>query len=77
MSKIDDVIHTNLVNTRVVQNRQFLFKVIDDEICVHKKEAFNLYEFFRLRYRLHKQIYNHPAVKAHEYMIADIFNLIG
>ena len=51
-------------------------KVIDDEICVHKKEAFNLYEFFRLRYRLHKQIYNHPAVKSHEYMIADVFRLI-
>ena len=40
MSKIDDVIHSNLVNTRVVQNRQFLFKVIDDEIkedCSLKK----------------------------------------
>ena len=47
-------------------------KVIDNEICIHKKEAFNLYEFFRLRYKLHKQIYNHPVVKSHEYMIADI-----
>ncbi len=51
-------------------------KVIDNEICIHKKEAFNLYEFFRLRYRLHKQIYNHPAVKSHEYMISDIIEYL-
>ena len=51
-------------------------KVIDGEICIHEKEAYNLYEFFRLRYRLHKQFYNHPAVKAHEYMISDILTLI-
>ena len=52
-------------------------KVIDNEICIHEKEAFNLYEFFRLRYRLHKQYYNHPAVKSHEYMISDILELIN
>ena len=77
-----DYIQRDILNLAIENgyNHSRLFKmckVIDDEICVHKKEAFNLYEFFRLRYRLHKQIYNHPAVKAHEYMIADIFNLIG
>ena len=77
-----DYIQRDILNLAIENgyNHSRLFKmckVIDDEICVHKKEAFNLYEFFRLRYRLHKQIYNHPAVKAHEYMIADIFKLIG
>lgn len=76
-----DYIQRDILNLAIENgyNHSRLFKmckVIDDEICVHKKEAFNLYEFFRLRYRLHKQIYNHPAVKAYEYMIADVFRLI-
>ena len=54
-------------------NRMFtMSKVIDNEICYHKKEAFNINEFFRLRYNLHKRIYNHPVVRAYEFMISDI-----
>ena len=29
-------------------------------------------ELFRVRYRLYKEIYNHPVVSAIEFMIADI-----
>tara|TARA_B110000971_G_scaffold217920_1_gene255754 strand:- start:39 stop:1343 length:1305 start_codon:yes stop_codon:yes gene_type:complete len=58
-------------------NRIFtMAKVIDNEICYHKKEAFNINEFFRLRYNLHKRIYNHPVVRAYEYMICDILHMI-
>jgi deoxynucleoside triphosphate triphosphohydrolase SAMHD1 len=69
---------TNLaIGNGYTHSRLFkMCKVVDNQICIHKKEAFNVYEFFRLRYRLHKQIYNHPAVKAHEYMIADILQYL-
>lgn len=59
-------------------NRIFtMAKVIDNEICYHKKEAFNINEFFRLRYNLHKQVYNHSVVRAYEYMICDILHLLN
>jgi deoxynucleoside triphosphate triphosphohydrolase SAMHD1 len=51
-------------------------KVIDNEICYHKKEAFNINEFFRLRYNLHKQVYNHSVVRAYELMICDILHIM-
>jgi HD superfamily phosphohydrolase len=80
VDKIDYIqrdIHNLAIENGYNHSRLFkMCKVIDNEICIHKKEAFNLYEFFRLRYRLHKQIYNHPAVKAHEYMIADIIGFL-
>eukprot|EP01080_Neovahlkampfia_damariscottae_P000973 gene973-9880_t len=46
-------------------------KVIDDSICFHAKEAYNLYEMFHTRYSLHKQIYSHKASKSISYMITD------
>ena len=59
-------------------NRIFtMAKVIDNEICYHKKEAFNINEFFRLRYNLHKRVYNHPVVRAYEYMICDVLHMIN
>ena len=58
-------------------NRIFtMAKVIDNEICYHKKEAFNINEFFRLRYNLHKRVYNHSVVRAYEYMICDILHIV-
>ena len=46
-------------------------KVIDNELCFLNKLAFNIYELFRIRYRLHKEIYNHPVVSSIEFMISD------
>jgi len=37
-----------------------------------KKLQFNIFNLFAARYRLHKQVYNHHAVKAHEFIIVDI-----
>jgi deoxynucleoside triphosphate triphosphohydrolase SAMHD1 len=37
-----------------------------------KKLQFNIFNLFATRYRLHKQVYNHHAVKAHEFIIVDI-----
>lgn len=52
-------------------------RVIDNDICFPKKEAYNVLEMFNTRYRLHKKIYNHPVVKGIEYMIVDILEYIN
>lgn len=39
-----------------------------------KKLEFNIFNLFAARYRLHKQVYNHHAVKAHEFIIVGILN---
>lgn len=46
-------------------------RVINDQICYHSKEVFNLYEMFHTRYSLHKQVYSHRVGKAIEYMVTD------
>lgn len=50
-------------------------RVIDDEICFHAKESFNVYQMFHTRYSLFKQIYSHRVGKSIEHMISDIFGL--
>lgn len=34
-------------------------RVIDNQICYHEKEVYNLYEIFHTRYSLFKQMYTH------------------
>lgn len=46
-------------------------RVIDDQICYHEKEAYNVYQLFHTRFSLHKQVYTHRVSKAVEYMICD------
>ena len=41
-----------------------------------EKLKYEIYSMFSARYRLHKQIYNHHAVKSHEMVIIDILNKI-
>nr|WCZ58536.1 dNTP triphosphohydrolase SAMHD1 [Andalucia godoyi] len=50
----------------------FSCRVINNEICFHSKEVYNIYEMFHTRYSLHKQIYSHRVVKAIEYMLCDV-----
>lgn len=47
-------------------------KVINNQICFPEKLAFNIYELYRIRYKLYREIYNHPVVSAVEFMIVDI-----
>jgi deoxynucleoside triphosphate triphosphohydrolase SAMHD1 len=47
-------------------------RVIDDIICYPKKIIEDIFHLFFVRYRLYKQIYNHKAVVAIEYMYGDI-----
>lgn len=48
-------------------------KVIDKEICYCNKVIFNIFELFDTRYRLHKQVYNHPTVKRVDMMMELFF----
>lgn len=50
-------------------------KVINNEICYHAKEVYNVYEMFHTRYSLFKQVYSHRVSKAIEYMITDVLLL--
>ena len=50
-------------------------RVIEDEICYHAKEAYNIYELFHTRYSLFKQVYSHRVGKSIEFMIGDAFRL--
>jgi HD superfamily phosphohydrolase len=44
-------------------------KVIDNKICYSHQCAEDIYQMFFIRYRLHRQIYNHKAVKAIEILV--------
>jgi HD superfamily phosphohydrolase len=41
-----------------------------------KKLEFDIFNVFASRYRLHKQVYNHHTVKAHEFVIVEILRKI-
>jgi HD superfamily phosphohydrolase len=44
-------------------------KVIENKICYSLQCSEDIYQMFFIRYRLHRQIYNHKAVKAIEILI--------
>ena len=50
-------------------------KVIENKICFPSKCYYEIADLFYTRYKLHKQIYTHPCVRAIEYMILDILNI--
>lgn len=50
-------------------------KVIDNNIYFPEKCHFDIQDIYYTRYKLHKQIYTHPCVRALEYMVLDILNL--
>lgn len=47
-------------------------KVLDNKICFPEQLYYEVVSIFKSRYRLHKQVYNHKASMAVEYMINDI-----
>jgi HD superfamily phosphohydrolase len=50
-------------------------RVINNEICFHQKEGWNLNNLFNTRYSLFKQVYSHKVGNAIEHMVADAFTL--
>ena len=49
-------------------------KVIDNNICYSLQCSEDIYHMFFIRYRLHRQIYNHKTVKAIEILIIELLN---
>jgi HD superfamily phosphohydrolase len=47
-------------------------KVIDNKICYSHQCSEDIYQMFFIRYRLHRQIYNHKAVKAIEILVVKL-----
>ena len=47
-------------------------RVIDEELCFDLKVHDDVFEIYRMRYMLHKKIYQHDTVVAIEYMIRDL-----
>jgi len=52
-------------------------RVIDNEICYHAKEGWNLNSLFNTRYSMFKQVYSHRVGNSIEHMIGDAFTLAG
>ncbi|KAI8889665.1 HD-domain/PDEase-like protein [Backusella circina FSU 941] len=46
-------------------------RVVNNEICYHHKEVYNLYEMFHTRYSLFQRIYTHRVSKCVELMLTD------
>jgi len=46
-------------------------KIINNQIYYPKKLECHIYRMYDTRYRLHKEIFNHPVVKSIEYMMRD------
>jgi HD superfamily phosphohydrolase len=51
-------------------------RVLDNKICFPVQDQNDIYNMFRTRYMLHKQIYTHKVVLSTQYMINDILMLI-
>ena len=51
-------------------------KVINNKLCYSIKLYYDIYDLFNLRFRLHRQIYNHHTVNQLEHMVLDIINLV-
>lgn len=51
-------------------------RVIQDTICYPDKEVYNIYELFHSRFKMHKQIYQHPVINQIDFMILDILDQV-
>ena len=47
-------------------------KIINDKLCYSSQCSEDIYQMFFIRYRLHRQIYNHKTVKAIEILIINL-----
>jgi HD superfamily phosphohydrolase len=76
VDKFDYLVRDNLaVGTKWNFNPARLIndvKVINNNICYSKQCSEDIYQMFQIRYRLHRQIYNHKAVKAIEILIIQL-----
>ncbi|KAI9298613.1 HD phosphohydrolase domain-containing protein [Neoconidiobolus thromboides FSU 785] len=50
-----------------------LSRVIENQICYHQKEVYNIYDMFRTRYNLFKKVCANKTCRSMDMMIVDIF----
>ena len=84
VDKIDYIQRDSFYIGEIGQNSNFKRLITDVKVVETKEKTHELawcyklnYEIFSLfttRYRLHKSVYTHHAVKSHEYIIIDILN---
>ena len=43
--------------------------VVDDQVCFDEKVKSLVYDLFRVRYDMHRDVYSHPVGKQAEYVI--------
>lgn len=51
-------------------------RVVDGRLCYPTKMAYDVYEVFAIRHQLHSRVFQHQTVKAIEYMLTDVMQLI-
>ncbi|KAI8996994.1 hypothetical protein BDB01DRAFT_712761 [Pilobolus umbonatus] len=66
-----DAYNLGLRNSYDAKRLLIYSRVINNEICYHYKEAYNIYEMFHTRYTLYRQIYNHRVSVSIELMVVD------
>jgi HD superfamily phosphohydrolase len=69
--KINDSFSRLITSARVVETPGG-----DEVLAWPKKLEFSIFNLFAARYQLHRQVYNHHSVKAHEFVIVEILNNI-
>jgi HD superfamily phosphohydrolase len=57
------------------QRLMFACRVIDGILCYQVKEVYNVYELFRTRYSMFRQVYSHRVSVAIQMMISDAMSL--
>ena len=70
-------LNTSETFSRIIQSVRVITTPNGNEVLGWpKKVGFNIFNLFATRYRLHKQVYNHHTIKAHEFIIVDILKQI-
>jgi HD superfamily phosphohydrolase len=64
------------MTTSFNSSRVLIFsRVIDNQVCYHAKEGWNLNSLFNTRYSMFKQVYSHRVGNSIEHMVGDAFTL--
>jgi deoxynucleoside triphosphate triphosphohydrolase SAMHD1 len=63
--------------SRIIQDAKVFYDEEKSIICWPIKLQYEIFQLFATRYRLHKQVYNHPNVKACEFIIIDMLKVIS
>ena len=63
--------------SRIIKDAKVFDVENGTQICWPVKLQYEIFQIFATRYRLHKQVYNNPNVKACEFVIIDILKKIS